>query len=82
MAFSFCVKNRATGDFSKYCIVPCGKFGSPYPGKAQQPQMGGGAWGGGGVHITRPILIASAAVVLSRFGYFFTVLIVEEGAAK
>ena len=38
MAFSFCVKNRATGDFSKYCIVPCGKFGSPYPGKAQQPR--------------------------------------------
>ena len=24
--------------FYKYFIVPCGKFGSPYPGKAQQPQ--------------------------------------------
>ena len=63
MAFSFCVKNRATGEFSKYCIVPCGELGSPYPGKAQHLQMGGGGWGVGGVHITRPILNAYAAVV-------------------
>ena len=26
------------GLFKNYAIVSCGKFGSPYPGKAQQPQ--------------------------------------------
>ena len=26
------------GGEGEYLIVPCGKFGSPYPGKSQQPQ--------------------------------------------
>ena len=29
--------SQKIGEFKRF-VVPCGKFGSPYPGKAQRPQ--------------------------------------------